>query len=97
MEHKGPKQYTEAELKRYREIEFFMWSRDIEVGKPLTEKQFASIRHFMGDIIDQAKAVPIQSVSIHFDKLGQAHSIDNNGMIKSVNGVPLIDSKGESK
>ncbi len=92
------KKYSDEELKRFREIEFFMWLRDIEEGKVLTEKQFKAIRHFLGDIIDKAKAVPMRSVSIHFDKNGEAHSIDNDGFIESVNGKKLesgIDSPNQ--
>lgn len=85
--------YSDDELKKFRETEFIMWLRDIEEGKPITKKQFSAIRHFLGDLIDAAKAVPMTSVNIHFDKLGQAHSIDNNGIIESVNGKPLESSR----
>ncbi len=83
------KEYTKEELDKYKFIERCMWLRDIEIGKPLTEKQYTAIHHFLGEIIDMAKGVKMTSVNIHFDKLGQAHSIDNNGIVESVNGKKL--------
>ena len=73
-----------------------MWLRDIEVGKPVTEKQFEAIRHFLGGLIDQAKAVKMETTSIHF-KNGRAYSINNNGLIDSVNGEKLIEPSAERK
>lgn len=83
------KEYSEEELKKFRLMELIMWSRDIKIGEPLTEKQFKSVRHFMGDVIDAANAVEMKKISIHFDKVGQPHSIDNDGFIESVNGKKL--------
>ena len=91
------KKYSDDELKKFREMEFFMWLRDIEIGKPVTDKQFAAIRHYLGDLIDAAKSVPMRTVNIHFDKIGQAHSIDNDGFIESVNGKPLDSSREDGK
>lgn len=81
--------YSEQELADMKKFERIMWLRDIEAGQVVTEKQFEAIRYFLGDIIDMAKAVPMKQVTIHFDKVGQAHSIDNDGMIESVNGKKL--------
>lgn len=78
--------YTEEEVNQIRTFERAMWLRDLEVGKPLTEKQFDAINHFLGKLIVEAKAVPIQKMSIHFDKSGQAYSLDDGGLVESVNG-----------
>lgn len=83
------KVYSPEEIKQMREFELTMWLRDIKPGQVLTDKQYQAIRHYLGALIDAAEAIPMRKVSIHFDKVGQAHSIDNDGMIDSVNGKKL--------
>jgi hypothetical protein len=78
-------------------IERMMLLRSIEPGEILTERQYETIRFFLGDLIDKAKAIKETSVSIYFDRLGAPHSIDNNGMIKSVNGVPVNEPLPDEK
>lgn len=79
-------EYTKDEMER---ITHAMRLRDIEPGIILTSEQYQAIRYFIGKMMDVVKALPVNSISIHFDKLGQAHSIDNDGIIESVNGEKL--------
>ncbi len=83
------REYSKEELEEMRKFERMMWVSSVEQGKLLTDKQYEAIRYFLGDMIDAAKAIPTKTVTIHFDKSGLAHSIDNDGIIESVNGKKL--------
>lgn len=78
-----------VEKEKLDEIRHLIALRDIEVGKVIDDRLYDALMFCFGDLITKVKAVKETSVTIHFDSLGQAHSIDNNGMIESVNGKKL--------
>jgi hypothetical protein len=60
-----------------RAFEAMMQLKDLKVGDVMTEKLMSAFDFFLGDLMKSARAIPLQQSVIHFDKNGQAHSIQN--------------------
>lgn len=84
-------EYSEEELKKMRIFERAMWLRDIEVGKPVTDRQMEAINFFLGDMIAQVKAMKPTVATIKFTDKGDPYTTDGNPLGISIDGKRPTD------
>jgi len=69
--------YSEEQLKQMRDFEAVMWLKDLKEGDPITSRHIEAVKRILGDI--HAKIGEPKSIAtIHFDKVGQPHTLNDD-------------------